>query len=754
MNKNLHLIFIFLIGGQSFSPVTHAEAKAIALAGSIDACQIFPDDNFWNIPIDNLPVHANSSQWVTSIGSNTTFHMDFGSGTWNGGPIGIPLNIVSGASVNDYSFDFYYPSESDVGPYPLPASPEIEWGSDHHILTVDTDDCSLYELYDASYSSGQWYGGSGAIWSLNSNDLRPDTWTSADAAGLPILPGLARYEEVLTGEILHALRFTANCTANYYIWPAKHKAQSGSCATPIPFGARFRLKSNYDISGFSPQAQVILQAFKTYGIVLADNGSNWYVSGSPSESWDNDQLHEMDVLTGSDFEAVDTSGLMSSPDSAATLTSVHFAAIGDFGNAGQPELDVSNLVKSWNPDFVITLGDNNYNLGEASTIDQNIGQYYHEFIYPYSGSYGPGSTYNQFFPALGNHDWYTASAQAYLNYFALPGNERYYDFIKGPVQFFVVDSDANEPDGITSSSTQAQWLQNALANSTAAWNIVYLHHAPYSSSAHGSNTTLQWPYAEWGADAVLAGHDHSYERIYQNGIPYFVNGLGGKSIYSFGTPISGSQFRYNDDYGAMLIDADNSSIVFKFIDRNGTTIDTHTLSNLLVTSITSPRNRSNQSPSIDFTVTFTQSVTGVDETDFQLIAPGLPDAVITGVSGSGASYIVSINTGSGKGSVHLNLIDNDTIVNDLSSPLGGAGLNNGDFTTGDTYPVVIHLSGEATSTGIITKSKSTDKNDSTTQAESAPINTQSDLETDSTEYDPFNGYFNKSYNELARRPNN
>ena len=183
---------------------------------------------------------------------------------------------------------------------------------------MDTDDCTLYEIYDAWKSSGQWHGGSGAIWHLGQNDLRPDTWTSADAAGLPILPGLARYEEISAGVIEHALRFTANCTANYYIWPARHKAQHGSCATPVPFGARFRLKGDYDISGFSSQAQVLLQAFKTYGIVLADNGSDWYVSGSPSASWDNDQLHELDALTGSDFEAVDTSSLMVSQDSAAT----------------------------------------------------------------------------------------------------------------------------------------------------------------------------------------------------------------------------------------------------------------------------------------------------------------------------------------------------------------------------------------------------------------------------------------------------
>jgi hypothetical protein len=290
---------------------------------SMGGCPLFPADNFWNVPINHLPVHPQSIAWVNSIGANTGFHMDFGSGEWAGGKIGIPYNLFSksDSGVNEYVVDFYYPDESDPGPYPLNANPKIEHGGDHHILVVEQDDCDLYEIYDASWNGSAWSGGSGAIWDLSSNAQRPDTWTSADAAGLPILPGLARYTEVSNGVIAHALRFTANCTADYYIWPARHKAQHGSCANPVPFGARFRLKADYDTSGFSPQAQVLLQAFKTYGIVLADNGSDWYVSGSPSESWDNDQLHELDVLTGSDFEAVDTSGLMVDYDSAATTHS-------------------------------------------------------------------------------------------------------------------------------------------------------------------------------------------------------------------------------------------------------------------------------------------------------------------------------------------------------------------------------------------------------------------------------------------------
>ncbi|MBI5963833.1 MAG: S-layer homology domain-containing protein [Chloroflexi bacterium] len=279
-------------------------------APTIGNCPIFPQNNYWNMPVDNLPLHSLSSAWITTIGPTTGFHMDFGSGTWDGGPIGIPFNIVSGAQTTKYTVDFYYPGESDPGPYPIPQNPKIEYGSDHHILTVDTDDCKLYEIYDAQQVNGQWSAGSGAIWDLNSNALRPDGWTSADAAGLPILAGLARYDEVAAGKIDHALRFTTNCTADYYIWPARHVAQHGSCTTTrVPFGARFRLKASYDITNFSPHAQIILQAMKTYGIVLADNGSPWYVSGEPNESWDNDVLHELDVVTGNNFEAVDTSQL-------------------------------------------------------------------------------------------------------------------------------------------------------------------------------------------------------------------------------------------------------------------------------------------------------------------------------------------------------------------------------------------------------------------------------------------------------------
>lgn len=257
---------------------------------------------------------------------------------------------------------------------------------------------------------------------------------------------------------------------------------------------------------------------------------------------------------------------------------VKFAAIGDYGSAGSNELAVSNLVKSWNPNFVITLGDNNYANGEASTIDANIGQYYHEFIFPYTGSYGAGDTVNRFFPSLGNHDWYTTNAQPYLDYFTLPGNERYYDFVKGNIHFFAVDSDPNEPHGRDSNSVQALWLKNGLKNSASDFKIVYFHHPSYSSSSvHGSETIMQWPFKSWGASIVMAGHDHTYERLQVNGFPYIVNGLGGRSLYAFGTPVAGSLVRYNANYGAMIMNSYADSLVFEFYSVSNSRKDRFTL---------------------------------------------------------------------------------------------------------------------------------------------------------------------------------
>jgi hypothetical protein len=294
-------------------PNTQPDSPTIPQGPSLSNCPLFPPNNIWNARVDTLPVHPSSNAWIDSIGRGESFHMDFGSGSWEGGPIGIPYNLVSSSQAESFPVNFYYADESDSGLYPLPDDPKREWGSDHHILVLETDTCTLYEVYDADRDEDAWHGGSGAIWELTSNTLRPMGWTSADAAGLPILPGLVRYEEILAGGIHHALRFTAQDTAGY-IWPARHQTSDPIAGTP-PMGARFRLKPEYDISNFPVEMQVLLQAFKTHGLMLADNGANWYVSGAPDEGWDNNMLHLLDVLTGNDFEAVDVSSLMLDEDS-------------------------------------------------------------------------------------------------------------------------------------------------------------------------------------------------------------------------------------------------------------------------------------------------------------------------------------------------------------------------------------------------------------------------------------------------------
>ncbi len=250
------------------------------------------------------------------------------------------------------------------------------------------------------------------------------------------------------------------------------------------------------------------------------------------------------------------------------------AAIGDYGADGSNELGVAELIKSWDPEMIVTVGDNNYSSGSAATIDANIGKYFHEFISPYVGNYGPGAEVNRFYPAMGNADWGN-QGQPYFDYFALPGNERYYAVSAGPIDFFIVDSDTREPDGVTSDSVQGNWLREALAGSSAAFKIVLLHHAPYSSGR--SHPDLQWPFSQWGATMIMAGHDHWYERGEIDGLPYFVNGLGGRSIRSYGTPLDGTLVQYNGDYGAMLLQANQQQLELQFINRSGEIIDSHTI---------------------------------------------------------------------------------------------------------------------------------------------------------------------------------
>lgn len=254
-----------------------------------------------------------------------------------------------------------------------------------------------------------------------------------------------------------------------------------------------------------------------------------------------------------------------------------FAVIGDYGTGGRSQQDVADLVLSHRPAFIVTTGDNNYPNGAADSIDANIGKYFAAYIHPYTGSYGPGATENRFWPVPGNHDWRAQALQPYLDYFTLPGNERYYDIVRGPVHFFMLDSDEKEPDGISADSRQALWLRDRLAASNAPWQIVVLHHAPYSSGNHGSHPTLQWPFAAWGVDAVLAGHDHLYERIERDGYITFVNGAGGRRLYAFGAPVEGSMARYNREYGAMFVDSAETCLTFSFVNRHNEVIDSRTV---------------------------------------------------------------------------------------------------------------------------------------------------------------------------------
>ena len=292
---------------------------ALALAGAVPggasrlpqapACPVFPASSPWNQRVDRLPVAPGSARVVAAIGADDNVHADFGSGLWEGGPIGIPVTVVRGTQARA-RVAFEYADESDKGPYPIPANVAIEGGrgsdGDRHALIVDRDRCRLYELF-ALYpaSGGGWRAGSGAIFDLRSNKLRPAGWTSADAAGLPILPGLARYEDVARGRIDHALRFTVQDTRRAYVWPARHFASDKTDPSLPPMGMSFRLKRSYPIAGFPRQARIVLQALKEYGMTLADNGSNWYLSGTPHPKWSNDQLHTLHRVPGSAFEVVD-----------------------------------------------------------------------------------------------------------------------------------------------------------------------------------------------------------------------------------------------------------------------------------------------------------------------------------------------------------------------------------------------------------------------------------------------------------------
>src|SRR5256886_6451837 len=275
-------------------------AHALRLPGA-PRCSIFPATSAWNQRVDTLPVAANSDTMIDSIGAGTGLHADFGAGLYEGRPIGIPFDVVTKKTPRA-SVRFQYADESDRKPYPIPKGVHIEGGrqsdGDRHALLLDKDACRLYELY-ALYPKrgGGWKAGSGAIWSLDSNALRPAGWTSADAAGLPIFPGLARYDEVARGVIDHALRFTASRTRRAYVYPARHVASSSTDPSLPPMGLRVRLKASVNIAGLPPQARIVAQAMKTYGLILADNGSKLYVGGVPNAQRAHEPLYAPGVHT-------------------------------------------------------------------------------------------------------------------------------------------------------------------------------------------------------------------------------------------------------------------------------------------------------------------------------------------------------------------------------------------------------------------------------------------------------------------------
>jgi hypothetical protein len=307
-------VAVLLLVGAALVAVALVSGSESRPAAGAQRCPYFPKDNHWNLRVDRLPVHPRSDAIVRAIGPEETVHADFGSGRYQGAPIGIPFVTVDRGQ-RRVPVDFEYASESDRGPYPIPPDAPIEGGrgsdGDRHVIVVDRSRCRLYELYAAYPRAGgeRWSAGSGAIWNLRSNRLRPRGWTSADAAGLPILPGLVRYDEVRRGRIDHALRFTTSRTRRAFVYPARHFASDLTDPDLPAMGQRLRLERGYDISRFPRQARIVLAGLKRYGMILADNGSRWFVSGVPHPGWRNDDLHTLRRVPGSAFEVVDTSRL-------------------------------------------------------------------------------------------------------------------------------------------------------------------------------------------------------------------------------------------------------------------------------------------------------------------------------------------------------------------------------------------------------------------------------------------------------------
>jgi hypothetical protein len=326
-------------------PAGACNGAALGNGASLQGFTPFPGDNAWNQDVSAAPVDPNSSAIIAFIGAGTGLHPDFGSGLWQGAPIGIPYTVVASSIQAKVPVAFTaYGAESDPGPMPIPATAPVEGGStstgDRHVLVLDRDTCLLYELYNAFLKpDNSWAADSTATWDLKSDALRPYGWTSADAAGLPIFPGLARYDEVAAGAITHALRFTVPATRKAYVLPATHWASSNTSTSAPPMGLRVRLKASVDISAYPTQAQVVLVALKRYGMILADNGSAWYISGAPDDRWNNDQLATLSGIKGSDLEVVQMGTVYTSdPTGTAPAISSLVAAPGTIAAGGSTVL--------------------------------------------------------------------------------------------------------------------------------------------------------------------------------------------------------------------------------------------------------------------------------------------------------------------------------------------------------------------------------------------------------------------------------
>ena len=409
-------------------------------------------------------------------------------------------------------------------------------------------------------------GGSGSG-KTSASDLIPTSSISSSSVVKSSARSIKSYSSKKSSSSVISISFS--------VASSKSVSSQSAAREPAPSSSSFssffsRSSSSVALSSLSSSSGLASSASS----IKSSSSSSSFLSSSSTllESSSSSLMSSSSSKPSSSFSSEISSSLSSS------VVSTRFAVIGDYGWEGKDASDVAALVKKWLPEYVVTVGDNNYMDGLAATIDANVGQYYSDFISPYIGKFGQGSTTNRFYPALGNHDWNTGNIQPYLDYFTLPGNERYYDFVKGPVHFFVIDSDDHEPDGVDVNSSQAQWLHNKLSTATETWKLVVMHHAPYSSGDHGSVPIVRWPFKEWGADAVLSGHDHDYERFYVNGMTYLVNGLGGRSLYIMRTPLPDSHFRYNSDFGALLVEATDSMASFKFVQRTGAVLDVFTLS--------------------------------------------------------------------------------------------------------------------------------------------------------------------------------